>query len=63
MKTIEKVIRLCTVFGGSFEDIGYFYVFQLSLVGGGLYLSKTDDRYIREKCPYLFIFHYFSKKK
>ena len=33
MKTIEKVIRLCTVFlSGSFEDMGIFHVLSLFLV-------------------------------
>ena len=38
VKTIEKVIQLCTVF----EDMGIFHVFQLSFDGGRLYLPITD---------------------
>ena len=41
-------------FGGSFEDMGIFHVFQLSFDGGGV--ISTHNRYIdniREKCPYL----------
>ena len=40
-KTIEKVIRLCTVsifLSGSFEDIDIFHVFQLSFDGGRGYI-------------------------
>ena len=41
VKTIEKVIRLCTVLmfyflNGSFEEMGIFHVFQLSFVVGGI---------------------------
>ena len=39
VKTIEKVIRLCTVlifFSGSFEDMGIFHVFHHSFNGGGI---------------------------
>ena len=39
MKTIEKVIRLCTVLNfflsGSFEDMAIFHVIQLIYDGGG----------------------------
>ena len=50
VKTIEKVIRLCTVLiffcllSGSFEDMGIFHEFQLSFVGvgGGFYISIAD---------------------
>ena len=42
VKTIEKVIRLCTVLiffmSGSFEDIDIFHVFQLSFDGGRGYI-------------------------
>ena len=46
VKTIEKVIRLCTVliffFSVSFEDMGIFHVFQLSFDEGGGVISTHN---------------------
>ena len=62
VKTIEKVIRLCTVLiffflSGSFEDMGPFHVFQLSFDGGGTVIS-TYNRYNIENL--FFISAYFQ---
>ena len=48
VKTIEKVIRLCTglkkqILSGSFEDRAIFHVSQLSYYGGGLMCPLQID--------------------
>ena len=57
MKTIEKVIRLCTLLkekflSDSFEDRAIFHVIQLSYDGGGGAFVPITDWYINFwKCP------------
>ena len=65
VKTIENVIRLCTVLkkkslSGSFEDRAIFHVSQLSYGGGALCAHyRSIDKFVKngENWPYLQNYH------
>ena len=74
MKTIEKVINLCTVLkkkflSGSFEDRAIFHVPQLSYDGGGSLCAhyRSIDKFVKNgtisKTFYILNFQFFCMVK
>ena len=56
---IEKVLRICTVLSGSFEDMDIFSEFQLSSDGGGELFVPIADRFLIPGAQQFIIVLYF----